>query len=99
MIQMSLRAGPWWLVRKNREADAAAVMRRLATSDYMSEEMVQSHLAYMKHTIELEAAESEGHTWKEMFQGTNSRRTEITCMVWAAQYLCGQPLTGYATQL
>lgn len=37
-----------------------------------------------------------GTGYLDCFRGTNLRRTEIACVVWMIQTLCGSPLTGYA---
>lgn len=37
-----------------------------------------------------------GASFADLFRGSNRRRTEISCMVWSCQALCGATLTGYA---
>jgi hypothetical protein len=69
--------GPWWLVRKDRTDQAKKSLRKLARSDYMDEQTIDAHIALIAHTIELERAETEGGGWKDLFRGTNRRRTEI----------------------
>jgi SP family general alpha glucoside:H+ symporter-like MFS transporter len=112
--------GPWWLVRKDRTDQAKKSLRKLARSDYMDEQTIDAHIALIAHTIELERAETEGGGWKDLFRGTNRRRTEIVilplvtrrtiwrlpmliwtqaCVVWSAQYCCGQPISNFATEL
>ncbi|PWN38609.1 sugar transporter [Meira miltonrushii] len=86
---------PWWLIRKGRVDDAEHSIRRLNSSS-TSEEEVQDTLAMMQHTDAIEKAENEGVNILDCFRGTNLRRTEIGCAVFAIQYLAGGPLIGYA---
>jgi len=53
-------------------------------------------LAYIEHTTRLEKAETAGASFIECFRGTNLHRTEINCVVWAAQILCGNAILGYS---
>lgn len=51
----------------------------------------------MDHTNQLEMQTTAGVQFWHCFQGTNLRRTEIACIVWLVQQLCGSPLMGNAT--
>lgn len=51
----------------------------------------------MIHTTELEREVQAGTTYLDCFKGFDLRRTEIVCLVWAAQNLCGAGLMGYST--
>ncbi|RSH95719.1 hypothetical protein EHS25_000811 [Saitozyma podzolica] len=84
--------------KKDRTDQAKKSLRKLARSDYMDEQTIDAHIALIAHTIELERAETEGGGWKDLFRGTNRRRTEIACVVWSAQYWCGQPISNFATE-
>ncbi|KAI5456062.1 putative MFS alpha-glucoside transporter [Mariannaea sp. PMI_226] len=87
---------PWWLVRQGRPAEAAAALRRLTSrsdADFNAEETV----AMMIHTNELEKEIEAGTTYFDCFKGVDLRRTEIVCLTWAAQNLCGAGLMGYST--
>jgi SP family general alpha glucoside:H+ symporter-like MFS transporter len=88
---------PWWLVRKGRYSDAEKSVRRLTTRREGGIDPTKT-VAMMIHTdqLEKEAAKSEGSYW-ECFKGTNLRRTEIACMVWMVQTLCGNGLGGFST--
>jgi SP family general alpha glucoside:H+ symporter-like MFS transporter len=57
---------------------------------------IESTLAYIRYTTELEKAETEGARFIDCFKGTNLRRTEINCMVWAIQFLCGNALLNFS---
>lgn len=86
---------PWWLIRKGRLEDAANSIRRLNSKE-VTEHEIQNQLAMMQHTDAIEKSETEGTSIVECFRGTNLRRTEIGCAIFAIQYLAGGPLVGYA---
>lgn len=90
---------PWWLVKQGRDAEAAKSLKMLSHKDYCTDERNEAQIALMHHTYALEDQEFVHTSWKEMFRGTNLRRTEIVCVVWACHYWCGQPLSSFATQL
>jgi SP family general alpha glucoside:H+ symporter-like MFS transporter len=90
---------PYWLVKKGRIDDAKRSLIKLVRSDYGTQQYAESQVALIQHTLEIEEAEIKGSGWREIFRGTNRRRTEIACVVWACQYWCGQPITGLATNL
>ena len=87
---------PWWLVRKGRFEDAKDSLRRLATKKTYSEKSFEQTVAMMVHTSALEKAETKGASWLDCFRGINLRRTEIVCVTWAFQWLCGNPLMSYS---
>ncbi len=87
---------PWNAVRRNRNEEARQSLRRLRASESSSEDDIDAALAYIQHTTELEKAETEGASFIECFRGTNLRRTEINCVVWACQIFDGNPLTSFA---
>ncbi|KAJ5542375.1 hypothetical protein N7535_004795 [Penicillium sp. DV-2018c] len=86
---------PWWLVRKGRAEDAKRVLLRLTTKseDFDAEETV----AMMVHTTALEEKITKGASYLDCFRGTDLRRTEIVCMVWATQNLSGNTFSNYST--
>nr|POE52195.1 alpha-glucosides permease mph2 [Quercus suber] len=88
---------PWWLVRKGRHDCAKKQLRRL-TSPYHAAYKLDEAINMIIYTNELEIASSKGTRYWDCFTGTDLRRTEIVCMVWAIQTLCGSPaFTGYST--
>jgi SP family general alpha glucoside:H+ symporter-like MFS transporter len=89
---------PWWLVRHNRIDEAKHSLRRL-TSNKHGDVMfsVDDTIAMIVHTNELERSVSEGTSYWDCFKGTDLRRTEIVCVVWATQTLCGSPFMGFST--
>lgn len=84
---------PWNCVRRGKLDMAIDHLRRLGSRSETDEDM-QAKLAYMIHTTNLERNESSGASFLEIFKGTDLRRTEINCVVWAAQILCGNALLG-----
>ncbi|EAW12053.1 MFS maltose permease MalP [Aspergillus clavatus NRRL 1] len=87
---------PWWLIRKDRREDAIKSLNRLATPghpDFDAEETV----AMIAYTDALERQTQTGTSYLDCFRGVDLRRTEISCLVWAAQSLCGAGLMGYST--
>ena len=88
---------PWWLVRKGRLADAEKSLRRLTTKTDTSMDPSKT-IAMMIHTNELEKEVSSGTHYMDCLKGTDLRRTEIACMVWMIQTLCGSGLMGYSNQ-
>jgi MFS transporter, SP family, general alpha glucoside:H+ symporter len=58
---------------------------------------IQDTVALMVHTNKIEAKfMKNGLSYASLFRGANRRRTEIACIVWACQALCGAALTSYA---
>ncbi|KAJ0415382.1 general substrate transporter [Aspergillus carlsbadensis] len=87
---------PWNSVRRNNEEEARTSLLRLYQDLPGREQRVEQALAYIKYTTEMEKLESADASFLECFKGTNLRRTEINCVVWAAQILCGNAILGYA---
>ncbi|KAF8179558.1 maltose permease MAL61 [Mycena galopus ATCC 62051] len=103
---------PWWLVRRGRLEDARRSILRLTSGASLTGEgttiektsgekakefSVDETLAMMQHTTMLEEKITRGATYWDCFKGTDLRRTEIVCMVWAMQNLAGNSFTGYST--
>lgn len=86
---------PWWLVRRGRNEDAKKSLLRL-TSKTNEDFNADQTLAMMIHTNELEKSLTAGTSYMHCFKGTNLRRTEITCVVWMIQNLCGAAFMGYS---
>ncbi|TKX23137.1 general alpha-glucoside permease-like protein 1 [Elsinoe australis] len=86
---------PWWLIRRERTADARAALVRLTSSDpnFNADETV----AMMEHTNMLEKAHSTGTSYLDCFKKTDLRRTETVCVTWAIQTMCGGSIMGYST--
>jgi len=68
---------PWNAVRRNRMEEARKSLVRLRSAGTYTEDDIDATLAYIRHTTELEKAETEGANFFDCFRGTNLRRTEI----------------------
>jgi MFS transporter, SP family, general alpha glucoside:H+ symporter len=88
---------PWWLVRKGRNEDAKLALLRLTSRNVGTDFSADETISMMVHTNELEKAVSAGTSYRDCFKGTDLRRTEIVCGVWAIQTLCGATFMGYST--
>ncbi|KAL4871083.1 hypothetical protein BDV12DRAFT_206927 [Aspergillus spectabilis] len=100
---------PWWLVRRGRNDEARAVLKRLhqpkSTSATPADEKkmeveLDNTLALMLYTSDMEkrlAANDSSTGFADCFRSTDFRRTEITCVTWAIQALCGSSFMGYST--
>lgn len=84
---------PWWLVRQGRHEEAAKAVERLGrkSAGMKTDETV----AMMRRVIELEAS-AEKPGFRELFKGTDLRRTLIVCGVYAAQNLTGNLIANQA---
>ncbi|CAK7238418.1 hypothetical protein SEUCBS140593_010668 [Sporothrix eucalyptigena] len=91
---------PWWLVRQGRLEDAEKSICRLSKN--LSPEQAKQRLAVIVHTNNLEQQQMLSQTGKmasylDCFRGANLVRTEIACVVFAAQSLVGQVFVGSPT--
>jgi SP family general alpha glucoside:H+ symporter-like MFS transporter len=87
---------PWWCVRHGKIEEAKHNLRRL-TSRKDTDFDVDKTVAMMQHTNELERELSAGTSYWDCFQGVNLRRTEIVCITWLIQNICGSTFMGYST--
>lgn len=83
-----LPESPWWLVRQGRLEDAEKSLKRLTTANIHDD--TKRTVAVILHTQATEASIERGASYLDCFRGVNLRRTEIVCVVWAAQVWCGQ---------
>jgi len=88
---------PWWLVRKERLQDAKHALNRLTSRQSGVSFNADETVSMMVHTTELEKAINATAHYQDCFKGTDLRRTEIVCGVWAIQTLCGATFMGYST--
>lgn len=79
---------PWYLVRMGRLEDAKASLLRLQ-SKHADKANVEVTLATIIYTDNLEKQLSVGTSYFDCFKGVERRRTEIACMCFAGQILCG----------
>ncbi|KAK9369877.1 general substrate transporter [Lipomyces kononenkoae] len=78
---------PWFLVRKGRLEEAEASVRRLTSSKAPS--TPEQTVAMMVHTNKLEEEAESSESYLACFKGTDLRRTEISCFVFAGQVMSG----------
>lgn len=88
---------PWWLVRKGRTEEAKKSLLRLTSLNKETDFDADETISMMVHTTALEEKITAGATYWDCFKGTDLRRTEIVCMVWAIQNLSGNSFSGYST--
>jgi len=89
---------PWWLVRHGRIEDAKKSLRYLTSSKNADASFnVDDTIAMMVTTNELEKALESGTGYWDCFKGIDLRRTEIVCVTWSIQNLCGSAFMGYST--
>ncbi|KAL1967138.1 hypothetical protein VTN77DRAFT_3429 [Rasamsonia byssochlamydoides] len=88
---------PWWLVRKGRIEEAKKALLRLTSLNRETDFNADETIAMMVHTTALEEKITRGASYWDCFRGTDLRRTEIVCMVWAIQNLSGNAFSNYST--
>ncbi|KAG5768513.1 hypothetical protein H9Q72_003978 [Fusarium xylarioides] len=85
---------PWWLIRHERLAEARHSLQRLTSNKHID---IEDTIAIMQHVDSTEKKLGYGgSSFLDLFRGCNRRRTEVCCMTWSCQALCGATLTGYA---
>lgn len=87
---------PWLLVRKDRLADASRSLRRLTTkhdTTFDADKTISMMVATTEHEKEVAA----GAAYVDCFRGLNLVRTEIVCLIWMAQALCGAAFMSWST--
>jgi len=72
-------------------------MLRLTSLNRETSFNVDETVAMMQHTTMLEEKITKGSSYLDCFRGSDLRRTEIVCMVWAIQNLAGNSFSGYST--
>ncbi|EIW77181.1 maltose permease [Coniophora puteana RWD-64-598 SS2] len=86
---------PWFLVRRNRNADALKVIERLSSG---SDADAQLQLQQIEETIALEDHFAATSTYGDMFRGSDGRRTLIAVSVFVLQQMAGVTFVlGYST--
>lgn len=84
-------------MRKGRIDAAKKSLLRLTSLNRETDFDVDETVAMMQHTTMLEENITKGASYLDCFKGTDLRRTEIVCMVWAIQNLSGNSFSGYST--
>ena len=78
---------PWYLIRAGKLEEAAAAVVRIQKKG--SKVDPRHTVAMMVRTDEHEKSVSAGTRFIDCFKGSDLRRTEIACVVWASQTLAG----------
>lgn len=78
---------PWHLVRKNRLEEAERSIRRLQSTEGANDP--KQTLAIIVYTNNLEEQLSVGTSYYDCFKGFELRRTEIACVCFGGQLVCG----------
>jgi SP family general alpha glucoside:H+ symporter-like MFS transporter len=86
---------PWWLCRHGKIQEAEHSLRRLAEKG--SRVDPKSVVAEILHTQAVEVEIATGSSYWDCFKGVDRRRTEIVCLTYAAQNLCGLAIGGTPT--
>jgi SP family general alpha glucoside:H+ symporter-like MFS transporter len=88
---------PWYLVRHGRLDEAKQSLTRLTTRNSETDFRPDETVSMMVHTNEMEKELLAGTSYTDLFRGVNLRRTEIVCVTWMIQTLCGSTFMGYST--
>ena len=80
---------PWWCVRQGKYDEARHNLRRLTSAGRNPDFNLNHTIDMMIHTNEVEKEISSGTHYWDCFKSVDLRRTEITCIVWAIQNMCG----------
>ncbi|KAH7201091.1 hypothetical protein BKA60DRAFT_657983 [Fusarium oxysporum] len=87
---------PWWFIRKGRVEEAKRSVERLQRKGTTVN--ADDTVAMMVHTDQVERKISEGTGYLDCFRGrVNLRRTEIACLTWICQTICGSSFMGNST--
>ncbi|CEI61013.1 Alpha-glucosides permease MPH3 [Fusarium venenatum] len=86
---------PWYFVRIGAYQEAEKSVMRLSSSKEPGH--TKQAVAMMIHTDEIEKSIDQGTSYMDCFRGIDRRRTEIACMVFAAQPFCGSAMGGTPT--
>ncbi|KAI4713142.1 hypothetical protein J4E89_002121 [Alternaria sp. Ai002NY15] len=86
---------PWYHVRTGNLELAEQMLIRLGSVS--QRDMAKQKVAMMVRTNELEKSLEENTSYLQCFKGIDRRRTEIACMVFAAQPICGSVMGGTPT--
>ena len=86
-----MAAGPWWLVRKAKVAEARRTLRKIVSQNVD----VEPTLAMIIKTDRIEQEMESGSSYRDIFTKVNIRRTEICTGVYTVQVFTGIYLIGY----
>ena len=88
---------PYWLVRHQKIDEARKAIRQIASKS-VSDEIIEKRLQIVIDTDRLEQEMEQTTSYKDIFKGSNLRRTEICTVVYVVQVMCGVPFAmNYST--
>ena len=87
LVAWFMPESPWWLVRNGKLDRAEHSVRRLMADH--EKPQAKNTVAMMVHTNDIELELTTGSSYPDCFKGTDLRRTEISCMIFAGQVLAG----------
>jgi SP family general alpha glucoside:H+ symporter-like MFS transporter len=88
---------PWWYVRRGDKEAAKSALRSLTRRNVDDAVDIDATVEVMAYTNEIEQEASQGATYSDCFRGYNLRRTEIACITWGIQNICGTALMNNST--
>jgi len=96
---------PYWHLQRGDVPKGAKAISKLVRGG--DKTLASEKLALMQHTIHQEAStdtasDMDAGFWKRtlaIFKGTDARRTEIACIAWLIQAMCGSSLIGWGPQI
>ncbi|KAH7089639.1 general substrate transporter [Paraphoma chrysanthemicola] len=86
---------PWYYVRVGNDDMAEKMIKRLTSPS--EQHLAKEKVAMMVHTNELEKSMEDNTSYLQCFKGIDLRRTEVACVVFAAQPFCGSAMGGTPT--
>jgi SP family general alpha glucoside:H+ symporter-like MFS transporter len=87
VVAFFMPESPWWLARKGKLEAAEHNVKRLMAEN--EKPRAKNTVAMMVHTNEIELETTSGTSYFDCFKGTDLRRTEIACVIFAGQVLAG----------
>lgn len=88
---------PYWLVRHGKVDEARNAIKQISNKSVPSE-IIEERLKLVIETDKLEQEMEQTTSYKDIFKGSNLRRTEICSVVYIVQVLCGVPFAmNYST--
>lgn len=90
---------PWWLVKKERMADAAHSLSRLISGLPPAEKatVIGTMLKRIQLTTQKEDILTKNASYRDCLIGSDGRRTRIASLTWVTQNACGVAMMTYST--
>ena len=84
-------------LEKETDFDADETIAMMVHTTALEEKVCCIEKICFKDDILIMEQITKGASYLDCFKGTNRRRTEIVCMIWAIQNLSGNSFSGYST--